>query len=74
MNEIEQKKLASKIVLAAMKKCNESKIDPYIRIGAFIDEVIRELTKQNDDEKIARFLETIAEKVKDGIYRKNQKN
>ena len=74
MNETEQKKLASKIVLKAIKSCNEKGIDPYIRIGAFIDEVIRELAKQNDDQKIAKFLETIAEKVKNGIYRKKTKN
>ena len=29
MNEIEQKKLASKIVLKAIKECNEKGIDPY---------------------------------------------
>ncbi len=74
MNETEQKKLASKIVLKAIKSCNEKGIDPYIRIGAFIDEVIRELAKQNDDQKIAKFLETIAEKVKNGIYSKTTKN
>ena len=68
MNEIEQKKLASKIVLKAIKECNEKRIDPYIRIGSFIYQVIRELAKQNDDDKIAKFLETIAEKVKNGIY------
>ena len=55
MNEIEQKKLASKIVLKAIKECNEKGIDPYIRIGSFIDQVIRELANQNEDAKIAKF-------------------
>ena len=48
MKEIEQKKKASMIVREAMTKTRGEKIDPYIAIGAFIDEVIRELSKQND--------------------------
>jgi len=48
----------------------KKKINPYIAIGAFIDEVIRELSLQNNDEKIAKFLISVAEKVKMGIYRK----
>ena len=44
MNEKEQKKLASSIVLKARAECRKRKIDPYIAIGAFIDETIRELT------------------------------
>ena len=48
----------------------EKKINPYIAIGAFIDEVIRELSSQNTDEKISEFLISISEKVKMGIYRK----
>jgi len=72
MNEIKQKKLASSIVIKAMMETRKEKIDPYISIGAFIDETIRELSKQNDDEKIALFLESIAEKVRMGIYRKKK--
>tara|TARA_Y100000992_G_scaffold184058_1_gene124360 strand:+ start:574 stop:792 length:219 start_codon:yes stop_codon:yes gene_type:complete len=72
MTEIKQKKLASSIVLKAMMETREKKIDPYISIGAFIDETIRELSRQNDDEKIASFLESIAEKVRTGIYRKKK--
>ena len=41
-------------------------------IGAFIDEVIRELSLQNTDEKISEFLINISAKVKSGIYRKKK--
>ena len=74
MNEIQQKKMASKIVLKAMMESRKESIDPYISIGAFIDETIRELSKQNSDEKIAKFLESIAAKVRTGIYRKKKPN
>ena len=70
MKEIEQKKKASMIVREAMTKTRGEKIDPYIAIGAFIDEVIRELSKQNESEKVSKFLENIAEKVRMGIYEK----
>tara|TARA_B100000989_G_scaffold246992_1_gene194247 strand:+ start:198 stop:413 length:216 start_codon:yes stop_codon:yes gene_type:complete len=70
MKEIEQKKKASTIVREAMTKTRDAKIDPYIAIGAFIDEVIIELSKQNEAEKISKFLENIAEKVRMGIYEK----
>ena len=70
MNEKEQKKKASAIVLKARAECKKKKINPYIAIGAFIDEVIRELSLQNTDDKIADFLTSVAEKVKMGIYRK----
>ncbi len=69
MNEKEQKKLASSIVLKARAECRKRKIDPYIAIGAFIDEIIRELSIVNSDEKISEFLTSIAGKVKQGIYR-----
>ena len=72
MNEIEQKKRASLIVRKAMTQTQNDKIDPYISIGAFIDETIKELSKQNSDEKIASFLESIAEKVRMGIYSKRK--
>ncbi len=55
MNEHEQKKIASEIVLRARAECRKKKINPYIAIGAFIDEVIKELTTQNTDQKIAKF-------------------
>ena len=70
MSENEQKKMASAIVLKATSECTKKKINPYIAIGAFIDEVIRELSLQNTDDKIAKFLISVAEKVKTGIYRK----
>ena len=72
MDENEQKKLASLIVLKARAECRRKKINPYIAIGAFIDETIRELSTQNTDEKISEFLTSIAEKVKLGVYRKNK--
>tara|TARA_B100000282_G_scaffold236033_1_gene178504 strand:+ start:261 stop:479 length:219 start_codon:yes stop_codon:yes gene_type:complete len=72
MNESEQKKIASSIVLKARAECRKEKINPYIAIGAFIDEVIRELSTQNSDQKISEFLINIAGKVKSGIYRKNK--
>ena len=72
MNEIEQKKKASSIVREAIRKTQEFDIDPYISIGAFIDETIRELSKQNSDERISKFLESIAEKVRTGIYSKKK--
>ena len=72
MNEKEQKKIASAIVLKAREECRLKEINPYIAIGAFIDETIRELSKQNEDEKIARFLESIAEKIRLGIYSKKK--
>lgn len=53
-----------------MKDCEMKKIDPYITIGAFIDEIIRKLSLQNEDEKIGKFLESVADKVKSGIYRR----
>ena len=43
MNEHEQKKIASEIVLKARAECRKKKINPYIAIGAFIDEVIKEV-------------------------------
>ena len=72
MNESEQKKIASSIVLQARAKCRKEKINPYIAIGAFIDEVIMELSTQNSDDKISEFLINIAGKVKSGIYRKEK--
>ena len=72
MSEIEQKRKASSIVIKAMMESKKEMIDPYISIGAFIDETLRELSKQNEDEKIARFLESIAEKVRLGIYSKKK--
>tara|TARA_Y100001960_G_scaffold318213_1_gene387660 strand:+ start:40 stop:267 length:228 start_codon:yes stop_codon:yes gene_type:complete len=73
MDENQQKKIASSIVLKARAECRQKKINPYIAIGAFIDEVIRELSTQNTDKKIADFLVSISEKVKLGIYRKKDK-
>tara|TARA_B100000579_G_C22703282_1_gene790853 strand:- start:98 stop:316 length:219 start_codon:yes stop_codon:yes gene_type:complete len=72
MDENEQKKLASSIVLKARAECRRKKINPYIAIGAFIDETIRELSTQNTDEKISEFLKSIADKVKLGVYRKKK--
>ena len=72
MNEHEQKKIASETVLRARAECRKKKINPYIAIGAFIDEVIKELTTQNTDQKIAKFLVNISEKVEMGIYRKKK--
>ena len=72
MNEHEQKKIASEIVLKARAECRKKKINPYIAIGAFIDEVIKELTTQNTDQKIAKFLVNISEKVEFGIYIKKK--
>ena len=51
----------------------QKKINPYIAIGAFIDEVIRELSLQNTDDKIAKFLISVAEKVKAEFIEKNNK-
>ena len=59
-------------VLRARAECRKEKINPYIAIGAFIDEVIRELSTQNSDDKISEFLINIAGKVKLGIYRKKK--
>ena len=56
----------------ATGSCRKKKINPYIAIGAFIDEVIKELTTQNTDQKIAKFLVNISEKVEMGIYRKKK--
>ena len=70
MNENEQKKMASSIVLKARDECRKKSINPYIAIGAFIDEIIRELSTQNTDKKVADFLESVAEKGRLGIYRK----
>ena len=72
MDENEQKKLASSIVLKARAECRRNKIKPYIAIGAFIDEIIRELSTQNTDDKISDFLISIANKVKSGVYRSNK--
>lgn len=70
MSENKEKKIASSIVLKARKECKERKINSYIAIGAFIDEVIKELITLNSDEKVANFLESIAKKVRMGVYRK----
>ena len=70
MDQKDQKKLASAIVLKAREECRKRKIDPYIAVGAFIDETIRELSKVNSDEKVAEFLISIAGKVKLGMYKK----
>ena len=70
MSENKEKKIASLIVLKARSECREKKIDSYIAIGAFIDEVIKELVTLNSDEKVAKFLESVAKKVRMGVYRK----
>ena len=70
MSENKEKKIASLIVSKARSECREKKINSYIAIGAFIDEVIKELVTLNSDEKVAKFLESIAKKVRMGIYRK----
>ena len=70
MSENKEKKIASLIVLKARSECREKKIDSYIAIGAFIDEVIKELVTLNSDEKVAEFLESVAKKVRMGVYRK----
>ena len=72
MDQKDQKKLASAIVLKAREECRKRKIDPYIAIGAFIDETIRELSKVNSDERVAEFLISIAGKVKLGMYKKKK--
>ena len=70
MSENKEKKIASLIVLKARSECREKKINSYIAIGAFIDEVIKELVTLNSDEKVAKFLESIAKKVRMGVYRR----
>ncbi len=70
MNEKEQKKIASAIVLKAREECRIKKINPYIAVGAFIDEIIKELSTVNSNEKVANFLVSIAGKVKSGMYKK----
>ena len=70
MSENKEKKIASSIVLKARTECRKRKINSYIAIGAFIDEVIKELITLNSDEKVAKFLESIAKKVRMGVYRK----
>ena len=70
MSENKEKKIASSIVLKARTECRKRKINSYIAIGAFIDEVIKELINLNSDEKVANFLESIAKKVRMGVYRK----
>ena len=72
MDQKDQKKLASAIVLKAREECRVKRIDPYIAVGAFIDETIRELSKVNSDEKVSEFLISIAEKVKLGMSRKKK--
>ena len=72
MSEGKEKKIASSIVLKARSECRERKIDPYIAIGAFIDEIIKELITLNSDDKVANFLENIAKKVRLGVYRKKK--
>jgi len=72
MDQKDQKKLASAIVLKAREECRKRKIDPYIAVGAFIDETIREISKVNSDEKVAEFLISIAGKVKLGMYKKKK--
>ena len=72
MDQKDQKKLASAIVLKAREECRAKRIDPYIAVGAFIDETIRELSQVNSDEKVSEFLISIAEKVKLGMYRKKK--
>ena len=72
MNEKEQKKLASAIVLKAREECRKKKINPYIAVGAFIDEIIKELSMVNSDDKVAEFLVKIASKVKSGMFKKKR--
>ena len=70
MSENKEKKIASLIVSKARSECREKKINSYIAIGAFIDEVIKELITLNSDEKVAEFLESVAKKVRMGVYKK----
>ena len=70
MSENKEKKIASLIVSKARSECRDKKINSYIAIGAFIDEVIKELVTLNSDEKVAKFLESVAKKVRMGVYRR----
>ncbi len=66
----DQKKIASAIVLKAREECRKKKIDPYVAVGAFIDEIIKELSIVNSNDKVSDFLISIAGKVKSGMFKK----
>ena len=50
---------------------NSAAIDSIAQLP-FIDEIIRELSTQNTDEKISEFLISISKKGRLGVYRKNK--
>lgn len=64
----EAKRKALKIVGEAFGRCEDEDIDGLVAIGAFLDHIIAHLVSMNDKAITAEFLETLAVRVRDGIY------
>lgn len=66
--EIESKKKALEIVARAFGECEASEISGLIAVGAFLDHIIAHLVSMNDRDMTSQFLESLAGKVRQGIY------
>ena len=62
------KRKALRIAGEAFGRCEEEGIDGIIAIGVFLDHIIAHLVSMNDKAMTAEFLETLATRVRDGIY------
>ncbi len=62
------KRKALQIAGEAFGRCEEENIDGIIAIGVFLDHIIAHLVSMNDKAVTAEFLETLATRVRDGIY------
>ena len=66
--EIESKRKALEIVARAFGECETAQIPGLIAVGAFLDHIIAHLVSMNDRELTSQFLESLAGKVRQGIY------
>ncbi len=62
------KRKALQIAGEAFGHCEEEGIDGIIAVGVFLDHIIAHLVSMNDKTVTAEFLETLANRVRDGIY------
>ena len=62
------KRKALRIAGEAFGRCEEEGVDGIIAVGVFLDHIIAHLVSMNDKTMTAEFLETLATRVRDGIY------
>jgi len=66
--EIESKRKALEIVARAFGECETAGVSGLIAVGAFLDHIIAHLASMNDRDMTSQFLESLAGKVRQGIY------